>query len=95
MDRKHAEKVSKALADTTRLSILEAICARKEMICSEIVNLQGITPATVSHHLKVLSDAGLIECQREGSYVHSRATVGAIEQYMRFLARLTRYKESR
>lgn len=61
MDRKRAEKVSKALADGTRLSILDAICARKEMICGDIARLEGITPATVSHHLKVLADAGLIE----------------------------------
>ncbi|MGH9543775.1 MAG: ArsR family transcriptional regulator [Terriglobales bacterium] len=33
------------------------------------MSLERITPATVSHHLKILPDAGLIECQREGSYV--------------------------
>jgi DNA-binding transcriptional ArsR family regulator len=42
MDRKRAEKVSKALADATRLSILEAICARSEMICGDISRLEGI-----------------------------------------------------
>jgi DNA-binding transcriptional ArsR family regulator len=95
MERRRVEKVSKALADATRLSILEAICVRKEMTCSDIVSLQGITPATVSHHLRILADAGLIECQRKGPFVHSRATGRTIEQYMRFLARLTQHIDSR
>jgi DNA-binding transcriptional ArsR family regulator len=42
MERRRAEKVSKALADATRLSILEAISARKEMTCGDIANLRGI-----------------------------------------------------
>lgn len=91
MDRNKAERVSKALADATRLSILETICARKRVNCTDLVNLQGITPATVSHHLKVLADADLIECQREGPYVQSYAIGKTIEEYMRFLSRLTGY----
>jgi ArsR family transcriptional regulator, arsenate/arsenite/antimonite-responsive transcriptional repressor len=94
MDRRRAEKVSKALGDATRLSILEAISARKEMTCGDIASLEGITPATVSHHLKVLADAGLIKCQREGPFVNSRATRGTLQQYMRFLARMNRQKRS-
>ena len=57
--------------------------------------LGGITPATVSHHLKVLADAGLIECQRKGPFVHSRAAGRTINQYMQFLARVTQHKQSR
>jgi DNA-binding transcriptional ArsR family regulator len=74
MDRRRGEKVSEALADATRLSILEAISPREEMTCRDIASLQGITPATVSHHLKLLADAGLIKCQRSGPFVNSRAT---------------------
>ncbi len=95
MNRKKAEKISKALADATRLSILEFICAKEKVTCSDLVNLQGITPATVSHHLKVLADAGLIECQREGPYVQSRLIEKTVEEYTRFLSRLTTHKLSR
>ena len=94
MNRKRAEKVSKALADATRLSILEAISARKEMTCGDIASLQGITPATVSHHLKVLADADLITCQRVGPFVNSRATGRTLQQYMRFLARMATPNQS-
>jgi DNA-binding transcriptional ArsR family regulator len=64
------------------------------MTCGDIANLRGITPATVSHHLKVLADAGLIKSQREGPFVNSRASGRTLQQYMRFLARMSRHKQS-
>ena len=85
MDRAHIEKISKALADDTRLKILQAIAERKHMNCGEIVSLQGVTPATVSHHLKILSDAGLIGCRREGQFVYSEANPATMEEYTRAL----------
>jgi ArsR family transcriptional regulator, arsenate/arsenite/antimonite-responsive transcriptional repressor len=81
MDRDQIEKVSKALADETRLTIFQAIAERKQMNCGEIVSLQGVTPATVSHHLKILSEAGLIECHREGQFVYSRTVPSTIKEY--------------
>lgn len=88
MNRAHIERISKALADQTRLMIFQTIAKRKGMNCGEIVNMRGVTPATVSHHLKILSDAGLIECRRQGQFVHSRAVPKKIEEYARALARL-------
>ena len=64
MDRSEVQKISKALANETRLRIFEAISATKHMNCGEIVSMRGVTPATVSHHLKILSDTGLIACHR-------------------------------
>ena len=71
MNRAHIERISKALADQTRLMIFEAIAKREQIKCGDIVSLRGVTAATVSHHLKILSDAGLIECRREGQFVRS------------------------
>jgi DNA-binding transcriptional ArsR family regulator len=64
MDRAIIERISKALANDTRRLIFEAIVGSKEVNCGAIASQRGVTPATVSHHLKVLSDAGLIECRR-------------------------------
>jgi DNA-binding transcriptional ArsR family regulator len=89
MDRGQLEKVSKALADKTRLLILEAISRRKNITCGEIVTLRGVTPATVSHHLKILSAAGLIECHKEGQFVCSRVIPDTIAEYTRALSRMT------
>src|SRR5215469_7607498 len=88
--RAQIERVSKALADETRLIIFEAIARRGEMNCSEIVSLRGVTPATVSHHLKVLADAQLIECRRQGQFVYSNPVPGTMEECTRSLTKITR-----
>lgn len=92
MKRARIEKISKALADSTRLKILEAISANKRMVCSELVAMRGVTPATVSHHLKILSDAGLIECHREGQFVHNRSVPDTLKEYSEALINLARGK---
>jgi ArsR family transcriptional regulator, arsenate/arsenite/antimonite-responsive transcriptional repressor len=94
MDRAQVEKISKALADKTRLRIFEAISASKHMNCGEIVSMRGVTPATVSHHLKILSEAGLIECHREGQFVYSQAVPEIIQGYTRALTKIAGGKKS-
>ncbi len=89
MNRSQIEKISKALADKTRLRIFEAISACKHMNCGEIVSMRGVTPATVSHHLKILSEAGLIGCRREGQFVYSQAVPETIGAYARALIKIT------
>jgi ArsR family transcriptional regulator, arsenate/arsenite/antimonite-responsive transcriptional repressor len=88
MEHARIEKISKALSDATRLMIFEAISAKKEMVCGELVAMRGVTPATVSHHLKILADAGLIECRRKGQFVHNRVVPETISEYSRALARI-------
>lgn len=93
MKRDQVEKISKALADKTRLMIFEAISAREVMNCGEIVTLRGVTPATVSHHLKILSGAGLIQCRREGQFIYNRALPETIDEYTRALSCMSRRKK--
>jgi len=94
MNRSQIEKISKALADETRLRIFEAISACKHMNCGEIVSMRGVTPATVSHHLKILSEAGLIGCRREGHFVYSQAVPETIGAYARALTRIAGRRKS-
>jgi ArsR family transcriptional regulator len=90
MDRAQIEKISKALGDETRLRIYEAIAAKENMTCGAIVEAHGVTPATVSHHLKILQEAGLIECRKEGQFVHNCIVPETIESYTRALAGISR-----
>lgn len=90
MDRPEVEKISKALADSTRLKIFEAVSAGDRMSCGEIVSMRGVTPATVSHHLRILTEAGLITCQREGQFVYSRAVPETIAAYTQALLKIGR-----
>jgi ArsR family transcriptional regulator len=92
MDRSQVEKISKALADKTRLRIFEAISATDSMNCGEVVSMlvsmRGVTPATVSHHLKVLSEANLIACRREGQFIYNQAVPETITAYTCALAKI-------
>lgn len=67
MDWKQFEKVSKALGDINRLRILEAISKKKGVLeCSVIVQCLDLAQPSVSHHIKTLVEAGLIEPEKSG-----------------------------
>jgi|SRR5882724_4559084 len=90
MNSKKIERISKALADETRLRIYAVIAAQKNLTCSELVTRHGVTPATISHHLKILMDAELIECHKEGQFVHSRTVPETIAEFTESLARISK-----
>jgi len=92
VNRQQIEKISKALADQTRLRIFEAISSQPKMTCGDIVSLRGVTPATVSHHLKVLYHAGLIECRKAGQFVHSQTVPETIAKYAEALSKMAKPK---
>jgi ArsR family transcriptional regulator len=60
------QAIARALADPRRFAILQQIASHEVTPCSAITEQQIISPATISHHLKELADAGLIDVQREG-----------------------------
>src|ERR1700747_3713050 len=95
MDRSEEEKISKALADETRLRIFEAISATERLKCRDIVSMRGVTPATVSHHLKILSEARLIACRREGQFVYSEAIPGTIAAYTQTLGKIVQGRQAK
>ena len=94
MERSEVGKISKALGDETRLRIFEAISASKQMNCGDIVSVRGVTRATVSHHLKILNEAGLIACRREGQFVYSQIVPETIAAYTQALAKIARGKKA-
>jgi ArsR family transcriptional regulator len=61
----------KAIAEPTRMRIL-ALCINGELSVSELVRVLGQSQPRISRHLKLLSDAGLLERIREGSWVFHR-----------------------
>ncbi len=90
MDLAQIEKISKALADETRLKIYEHIASHGGVNCGELVTLRDVTPATVSHHLKILSEAGLISCQRQGQFVLNQANPEVLEDFTKSVSALGR-----
>jgi ArsR family transcriptional regulator len=82
-------RVARALADPTRFRLLRAIAARGELSCRELVARFPVSQATVSHHLRVLADAGLVTARQDGPYHRYRAVDGALEAHARDLRALT------
>ena len=84
------ERIAKALADPRRFALLETI-AQAECECpyQKLCQDFPVTKATISHHLKELVQAGLVESEREGQYVHARVIPGVIEAYTAELLRRT------
>ena len=64
-DRKLAEWM-RALAHPARLAILRTLAARGTCVCGEVVEVMPLAQATVSQHLKILNEAGLIQGRIDG-----------------------------
>jgi ArsR family transcriptional regulator len=65
---KHLTRVLKAVADESRLRILGMLNARTLCVC-EIAEVLGLAQSTVSRHLKVLEDCGLVDRRKDGLWV--------------------------
>jgi len=84
---------AKALAHPARIAILQAVAARGECICGEIVDVMPLAQATVSQHLKALGDAGLITGRIDGPrscYSVNRAALERFGQAFRLFYDRTR-----
>jgi len=60
------QAIARALADPRRFAILQQIAASENLMCSHLDAQESISPATISHHLRELQEAGLIDARRNG-----------------------------
>jgi ArsR family transcriptional regulator len=78
--------VAKALGDPVRLQLVDVLRRHAGKVCvCELVPLFDLTQPTVSHHLRVLRDAGLVESEREGLWAYYYVVPGALEELARWL----------
>jgi ArsR family transcriptional regulator, arsenate/arsenite/antimonite-responsive transcriptional repressor len=84
MDNKRFPKVAKALADPRRFEILQKIATTpvEEMSCGAVCEELPVSQATVSHHLKELTEAGLLETRNEGQFKYLSANTETINEYI-------------
>ena len=69
MDTKKMAAVFKALGDENRVLILKRLRGGERCACKLLEEL-NITQPTLSHHMKILCDAGLVTGRREGKWTH-------------------------
>src|SRR5436190_8437157 len=76
------QRIAKALADPRRFEILEHIAQQGEVGCQRLCDCFPVRQATISHHLKELASAGLVESRRDGQYVYYRLRRATFEEYV-------------
>jgi ArsR family transcriptional regulator len=80
-------RVAKALADPQRCEILERVAAAGELCCGELTRGLDVSQATISHHLKELSTAGLLERRKDGQFAYFRFVPEVMHGYFDCLQR--------
>ena len=88
MDSQQFHRISKALAEPRRYELLSQIAKCGELACSHAREQLPITAATLSHHIKELVNAGLIEVRREGQFAHMKLRRKIWRDYLAQLRKL-------
>jgi ArsR family transcriptional regulator len=87
VDAEQFQRIAKALADPRRFEILEHIARQSEMGCRHLCGCFPVRQATISHHLKELASAGLVESRKDGQFVFYKTRPAVLEAYMAELRR--------
>ena len=85
IDHERFERIAKALADPRRFQILEKIANCREVGCQRLCEQFPVAQPTMSHHLKELARAGLIEPWREGQFAFYRFRADVLHDYLNAL----------
>lgn len=84
-------KVIKALSDVNRMKIINTL-TNGEMCACKILEEFNIKQPTLSHHMKVLTECGLVISKKEGKWMHYLLNVEKIKYFQIFITNLTSIK---
>ncbi|WP_313346615.1 metalloregulator ArsR/SmtB family transcription factor [Sedimentibacter sp.] len=91
MNRKDFERnyeLIKALSDVNRLLIINTL-SNGELCACKILEKFNITQPTLSHHMRVLSECGLVNFRKEGKWTHYSLNMERVNEFQSFIANLT------
>ena len=89
MNEKDAMQIAKALGDAHRFAIYTQIARSDELFCGEMCAKHSISPGTLSHHLKILAELGLITSRKEGLNVYYKAVPETFASYLNYLTSIS------
>ena len=92
IDAKEAAGIFKAFCDENRIRILQLLQSGEKCAC-KLLEEMNITQPTLSHHMKILCDSGVVTARREGKWMHYSISEAGIECAQECLTSLKNYKE--
>ena len=84
-------RLFKALSDANRIRILELLCESEECACVLLDDLQ-ISQATLSHHMKILCDSGIVTYRQEGKWKYYRINTDGCEYAIKLIEKIRNEK---
>lgn len=90
MDNKYTEsaKIFKAFCDENRLRILEILQSGEKCACVLLDDLK-ISQSTLSHHMKILVDGGIVNSRKEGKWTHYSISEEGCQSTLKLLENIT------
>lgn len=82
--------ITKALSDETRVRVLMMLTSGELCVC-QIIEMLGLAPSTVSKHMFILRQAGLVETRKEGRWIYYRLTDRKVQTAREILNWLQRH----
>ena len=87
LDKKRIPLIFKALCDENRVMILEFLMSGEKCACI-LLEEMNIAQSTLSHHMKILTDSGLVNARKEGKWMHYSLSVKGIDTAIDYLESL-------
>lgn len=84
--------ICKALGETNRLQIVEMLSAGEQCGC-ELLEAFEIKQPTLSHHMKILQECGLVVARKEGKWMHYSLNCETLNEFKSFIGALTCHQE--
>jgi ArsR family transcriptional regulator len=81
------DRISKALADPQRRAILQKLAMTGKLNCSDVLAFFDVSQPTISHHLKELSVAGVVEREKQGQFCYYHVNADVLSAYVSELQR--------
>ena len=88
MDERRTALIFKAFCDENRIRILNLLCGGEKCACRLLEEL-SISQPTLSHHMKILRDSGIVLGRKEGKWMHYRISMEGVQLAREYLDGLT------
>ena len=88
MDERKTALIFKAFCDENRIRILKLLRSGEKCACKLLEEL-NVTQPTLSHHMKILCDSGIVEGRKEGKWTHYRISNDGRKKALELLVKIT------